>query len=102
MGAVYAERHRIPTVSVSASEITAATSEPFVVDWVAEVERQSKRGVRRVLANPQDIHRYTAEFYALAKSVKAANKSGANNTSSFEQLVELGKSNKQPTPMTKA
>ncbi|MFO1263021.1 MAG: ATPase, T2SS/T4P/T4SS family [Rhodoferax sp.] len=95
MGAVYAERHRILTVSVSASEITVATSEPFVVDWVAEVERQSKRGVRRVLANPQDIHRYTAEFYALAKSVKAANKSGANNTSSFEQLVELGKSNKQ-------
>ncbi len=95
MGAVYAERHRVLPVSVSASEITVATSDPFVVDWVAEVERQSRRGVRRVLSNPQDIHRFTAEFYALAKSVKAANKNGVNNTSSFEQLVELGKSNKQ-------
>jgi general secretion pathway protein E len=48
-----------------------------------------------VLASPQEIHRYTAEFYALAKSVKAANKAGVNNGGSFEQLVELGKSNKQ-------
>jgi general secretion pathway protein E len=95
MGAVYAERHRILPVVVNASEITVATSEPFVIDWVAEVERQSRRSVRRVLASPQEIHRYTAEFYALAKSVKAANKNGTNNGASFEQLVELGKSNKQ-------
>jgi general secretion pathway protein E len=95
MGAAYAERHRILPVVVNASEITVATSEPFVMDWVAEVERQSRRNVRRVLASPQEIHRYTAEFYALAKSVKAANKNGTNNGASFEQLVELGKSNKQ-------
>jgi general secretion pathway protein E len=95
MGAMYAERHRILPVVVNASEITVATSEPFVIDWVAEVERQSRRSVRRVLASPQEIHRYTAEFYALAKSVKAANKGGVNNGASFEQLVELGKSNKQ-------
>ena len=52
--------------------------------------------VRRVVANPQDIHRYTAEFFALAKSVRAAQKAGGNSgAASFEQLVELGKSNKQ-------
>ena len=55
-----------------------------------------RRSVRRVVANPQDIHRYTAEFFALAKSVRAAQKSGGNGGgASFEQLVELGKSNKQ-------
>ena len=95
MGAMYAERHRILTVAITAHEITVVTSEPFIVDWVAEVERQSRRSVRRVLASPQEIHRYTAEFYALAKSVKAANKAGNNSGASFEQLVELGKSNKQ-------
>ena len=95
MGAMYAERHRILTVMVNPHEITVATSEPFVVDWVAEVERQARRGVRRVLASPQEIHRYTAEFYSLAKSVKSANKAGNNSGSSFEQLVELGKTNKQ-------
>ena len=95
MGAAYAERHRILPVVVTPSEMTVATAEPFVIDWVDELERQSRRKVRRVVASPQEIHRYTAEFYALAKSVRAANKAGANSGASFEQLVELGKTNKQ-------
>jgi general secretion pathway protein E len=95
MGAVYAERHKILPVVVVPTEITVATAEPFITDWVAEVERQSRRRVRRVVANPQEIQRYTAEFYALAKSVREAGKTGSNNGASFEQLVELGKSNKQ-------
>jgi len=95
MSAAYAERHKILPVTVSTSEITVATSEPYVTDWVAEVERQSRRSVRRVLSSPQDIHRYTAEFYALAKSVRTAAKAGSNNGTSFEQLVELGRTNKQ-------
>ena len=95
MGAAYAERHKILPVTVLPSEITVATAQPFVTDWVSEVERQSRRTVRRVLASPVEIHRYTAEFYALAKSVRNASKSGANNGASFEQLVELGRTNKQ-------
>jgi general secretion pathway protein E len=96
MSAGYAERHRVLPVQVSASECVVATAEPFLTGWVDEVERQSRRTVRRVVANPQDIHRYTAEFFALAKSVRAAQKAGGNaGAASFEQLVELGKSNKQ-------
>ncbi len=96
MSAAYAERHRVLPVQVTPREVVVATAEPFLTDWVDEVERQSKRAVRRVLANPQDIQRYTAEFFALAKSVRAAQKAGGSNgAASFEQLVELGKSNKQ-------
>jgi general secretion pathway protein E len=96
MSAAYAERHRVLPVQVTPSEVVVATSEPFVTDWVSEVERQSRRSVRRVLANPQDIHKFTAEFFALAKSVRSAQKSGSSSGgTSFEQLVELGKSNKQ-------
>jgi general secretion pathway protein E len=96
MSAGYAERHRVLPVQVTTSEVVVATAEPFLTDWVDEVERQSRRTVRRVMANPQDIHRYTAEFFALAKSVRAAQKSGSNaGAASFEQLVELGNSNKQ-------
>jgi general secretion pathway protein E len=52
--------------------------------------------VRLVLASPLEVHRYTAEFFALAKSVRAAQRSGGNDgAASFEQLVELGRSNKQ-------
>jgi general secretion pathway protein E len=96
MSAAYAERHRVLPVQVTATEVVVATAEPFLSDWIEEVERQAKRTVRRVVANPLDIHRYTAEFFALAKSVRAAQKSGGSSGgASFEQLVELGKSNKQ-------
>ena len=96
MSAAYAERHKILPVQVTPSEIVVATTEPFITDWVAEVERQARRSVRRVVASPQEIHRFTVEFFALAKSVKAANKAGGGNSGgSFEQLVELGKTNKQ-------
>lgn len=96
MSAAYAERHKVLPVQVTGSEVVVATAEPFIDAWIDEVERQSKRSVRRVVANPQDIHRYTAEFFALAKSVRAAQKSGGNSgAASFEQLVELGKSTKQ-------
>ncbi|MDQ3059598.1 MAG: Flp pilus assembly complex ATPase component TadA [Pseudomonadota bacterium] len=96
MSSVYAERHKILPVQVTPHELVIATSEPFVTDWVPEIERQSRRSVRLVLANPQDIAKYTAEFFALAKSVKAAVKSTSSaGTASFEQLVELNKSNKQ-------
>jgi general secretion pathway protein E len=96
MSAMYAERHKVLPVQVTSSEVVIATSEPFVTDWVQEVERQAKRSVRLVVASPPEITKFTAEFFALAKSVKAATKSGGNSGSaSFEQLVELNKSNKQ-------
>ncbi|MDO5624193.1 MAG: ATPase, T2SS/T4P/T4SS family [Pseudomonadota bacterium] len=96
MSAAYAERHKILPVQVTAAEVVVATSEPFITDWVSEVERQSRRSVRRVVANPVEIKRYTAEFFALAKSVRAAVKSGGTAAAtSFEQLVELGKTGKQ-------
>jgi general secretion pathway protein E len=96
MSAGYAERHRVLPVQVLSGEVVVATAEPFLTDWVDEVERQSKRTVRRVVSSPLEIHRYTAEFFALAKSVRAAQKAGGNSgAASFEQLVELGKSSKQ-------
>lgn len=95
MSAAYAERHKVLPVLVSPTEVVVATAEPFVRDWVPEVERQTRRTVRLVMSSPQAINSFTGEFFALAKSVRAANKSGAQGFSSFEQLVELGKANKQ-------
>jgi general secretion pathway protein E len=50
-----------------------------------------------VIANPSDIERYQVEFYNLAKSMKGANKvtAGMSGLSNFEQLVELGKRDKE-------
>ncbi len=96
MSAVYAERHKVLPVKVTPHELVIATAEPFMKDWVPEVERQSRRSVRLVMASPLEITKFTVEFFALAKSVKAAAKAGGGSGSaSFEQLVELNKSNKQ-------
>ncbi len=97
MSAAYAERHKVLPVQVSPTEVVVATAEPFIRDWVPEVERQTRRNVRLVLSSPQAINSFTAEFFALAKSVRAASKSGGSSGGfgSFEQLVELGKANKQ-------
>ena len=96
MSAAYSERHKVLPVQVSSTEVVVATAEPYITDWVAELERQTRRSVRRVISSPNEITRYTAEFFALAKSVRSAMKTAGNNGgASFEQLVELGKTNKQ-------
>lgn len=62
MSGPYAQRHHILPVQVGAAEIVVATAEPFVQGWVAEVERQTRKTVRRVMANPAEIAYYTKEF----------------------------------------
>jgi general secretion pathway protein E len=96
MSSAYATRFRILPVAVSAGEAVIATAEPFIREWEPELARIIKRDIRRVIANPQDIERYQVEFYNLAKSIKGASKSAAvSGLSNFEQLVELGKTDKQ-------
>ncbi|CAD5374825.1 Type II secretion system protein E [Rubrivivax sp. A210] len=95
MSVQYAQsRHALP-VSVSATEVVIATAEPYDTAWLPEIEAHTRRHVRLVVANPEDLRRYTTEFYTLARNVRAAQKTGeVASTASFEQLVELGKSNK--------
>ncbi len=93
MSSQYASRFRILPVEVRTGEVVVATAEPYLTDWVPELEQLLRCEVRRVVANPQDITRYIAEFFSLARSVRDAQKNGAaNQHGSFEQLVELGRS----------
>jgi len=97
MSNAYATRFRVLPVAVTTKEAVIATAEPFVREWERELTGILKLGIRRVIANPVDIERYQAEFYNLAKSVKGASRAAgaASGLSNFEQLVELGASNKQ-------
>ena len=57
-----------------------------------------QREIKRVIANPLDIERYQVEFYNLAKSIKGAQqrrRRRPRRCRNFEQLVELGKADKQ-------
>jgi general secretion pathway protein E len=91
MSVNYATRFRILPIEIKANEVVIATSEPLFVEWIPEMQRMWRRDVKLVFANPNDVTRYIAEFFTLARSVKgAAAKGGAAAQNSFEQLVELG------------
>jgi general secretion pathway protein E len=97
MSSAYATRFRILPVGVSTKEAVIATAEPRVREWEKELAPIIKREIKRVIANPLDIERYQVEFYNLARSIKGASRkaTGQSGLANFEQLVELGKENKQ-------
>jgi general secretion pathway protein E len=97
MSSAYATRFGVLPVQVTATEVVVATIEPFLRDWEKEIKSIVKKNIRRVFASPVDVARFLVEFYNLARSVKKASLLGGQSSglSSFEQLVELGRSNKQ-------
>ena len=98
MSAAYASRFGILPVEMTATELTIATADPLRVDWMPEIAKISRREIRLVMSSPLDIAQYTAQFFALAKSIKGASRQGGQDLAmrnNFEQLVELGKGNRQ-------
>jgi general secretion pathway protein E len=98
MSAGYAARFNILPLELTATTLVVATAEPFLLEWEAEIAKISRRTIQLVIANPLDIAQYISQFFSLAKSIKSANKSNGQDLAlrnNFEQLVELGKSNKQ-------
>jgi general secretion pathway protein E len=98
MSATYATRFHILPVELTPTELVIAIADPNVQEWEAEIARLTRRTIRLVIANPLDIAQYTAQFFSIAKSIKGAHKYGNQDLalrSNFEQLVELGKGNKQ-------
>jgi general secretion pathway protein E len=98
MSATYATRFNILPVELTPTELVIATAEPFLIEWEEEIAKISRRKVKLVIANPLEITQYISQFFSLAKSIKGANKLNGQDLAlrnNFEQLVELGKQNKQ-------
>jgi general secretion pathway protein E len=98
MSASYAARFNILPVELGPGSLVVATADPFRTEWQDEIARISRRRIELVIANPLDIAQYIAQFFSLAKSIRDANKSSGQDLAlrnNFEQLVELGKTNKQ-------
>ncbi len=98
MSASYAARFNILPVELTQNTLVIATTEPFALEWEAEIAKISRRAIQLVIANPLDIAQYISQFFSLAKSIKNANRSTGQDLAlrnNFEQLVELGRNNKQ-------
>ncbi len=93
MSSTYAKRYRILPLAVTVDTVTIATSEPFVRSWVPELASLLRRKIEMVFANPQDIKRYSVEFFSLAQSIRRASERNSGERpelASFEQLVKMG------------
>ncbi|MBV8665590.1 MAG: type II/IV secretion system protein [Burkholderiaceae bacterium] len=98
MSASYATRFNILPVDMTATDLVVATADPFSIAWEPEIARLARRNIKLVITNPLDIAQYTAQFFSLAKSIKDARKMSTADLSlrnNFEQLVEMGATNKQ-------
>ena len=98
MSFAFAQRHQILAVEVTETDVVIASAQPFSFDWENDLKHVLKRNIKRVIANPSDIRRFTVEFYELAKSV---NKAGVESdqsayTQNFEQMLELGSKSASP------
>ncbi|MFK3736142.1 GspE/PulE family protein [Massilia sp. TN1-12] len=98
MSASYAARFNILPVELKPDALVVATADPFRTEWQDEIARISRRRIDLVIANPLDIAQYISQFFSLAKSIRDANKASGQDLAlrnNFEQLVELGKANRQ-------
>ena len=94
----FAQRHQILAVEINHQEVIIASSEPFNSEWEANLRHVLQKDIKRVVANPEDIRRFTVEFYQLASSVSKASGdqgNGGSGIQNFEQLLDLG-SNEHP------
>ncbi|AQZ94630.1 GspE/PulE family protein [Halopseudomonas phragmitis] len=98
MSFAFAQRHKILAVEVNEREVTIASAQPFVTSWEPNLHHVLKREIRRVVASPADIQRYSVEFYRLARSVSGANASDQKLSAvgNFEQLLNLGSMSQEP------
>jgi general secretion pathway protein E len=89
----FARRHNILCIDAEGDELVIATTQPFMTSWIADLKQTTRKSIRRVIANPLDVAKYTVEFYSLAKSVFGAwGQTGDSHAgvSNFEQLLQIG------------
>ena len=90
MSYAFAERNEILAVKIEADQVWIASAQPFKRDWEENLRHVLRKDIHRVVANPEDIQRFTVEFYQLANSVSKAGGGDAGQSHNFEQLLDLG------------
>lgn len=88
----FAQRHRILALELTADKVVIASCDPGQTSWKDNLQQVLKRDIEVVLADPEDIDRYTVEFYSLSRSVRRAsddNRKRSQAVTNLEQLLEI-------------
>ena len=93
MSQEFALRNKILAVECSADKILIGSAQPFITDWVHNLERSlSPKKIERVFLNPEQLQRYLTEYYQVSRAVSSSQKSGlhGNENKGVEALLQLG------------
>ncbi len=93
MSQEFALRNKILAVEIKPHEILIATDQPFLTDWVPNLERSlAPKKITRVFINPEQLQRYLVEYYQVSRAVFSAQNSGMydRENKGVEALLQLG------------
>ena len=93
MSYAFTQHHQILAVEVNAHDVVIASAEPWNKVWEQNLSHVLRKPIRRVIANPVELKRVTAELYRLSESISLANASGKGQSrvlANLEQMLELG------------
>lgn len=92
MSQEFALRNKILAVEIQPDSILIGTDQPFVTDWMANLERSLRpKKIQRVLLNPEQLQRYLTEYYQVSRAVSSAQKAGGQlENKGVEALLQLG------------
>ncbi len=93
MSQEFALRNKILAVGVTADSVLIGTDQPFMTDWLVNLERSlSPKKIERVILNPEQLHRYLVEYYQVSRAVNSSQNSGSydRENKGVEALLQLG------------
>ena len=93
MSQEFALRNKILAVEIKPDEILIGTDQPFLTDWVQNLERSlAPKTITRVLLNPEQLQRYLVEYYQVSKAVYSSQNNGMydRENKGVEALLQLG------------
>lgn len=96
VSAQYAKTHGLIAVENNKDNVTLAIKNPLDLSWKEKLTGLLRKEIKLVFANPNEIDRYTGEFFSLAKSIGKSTisdeRTGVTLQQNLEQLVDLARS----------
>ena len=92
MSQEFALRNKILAVEVQDDKVLIGTDQPFLADWVSNLERSLQpKKIQRVLVSPDLLQRYLTEYYQVSRAVSSSQQAGLERDhKNVEALLQLG------------
>ncbi|NHC04807.1 type II/IV secretion system protein [Acinetobacter sp. 187] len=93
MSQEFAVKNKILAVEVQADQILIGTDQPYISDWVQNLQQSlSPKKIVKVLLSPDQLQRYLVEYYQVSRAVNSSQNTTPydNQNKGVEALLQLG------------